>query len=674
MGKRKRGAGAQEAGPTNRPREAAVEGATSLMRDGAGCPPVAEAAAEAGQPAAPVSPTTSTGAEEVPDDLVCPLCHELYFEPVAAAGCSHTYCALCWQRLFEVRRPGDHGLLGSRQRDCPLCRRAVTLSGAARVEALAARIGAAYPALMARRAAETEVERERLALRQVLHKRLIVGNTHTLAPARGGSQNVHDWTFYVRMESPEDEARFIERVVVRLHPTFHPSSLVLTEPPFAVRRLGWGFFVVSVVVIFREEWSHEALVVHWMLEFEGSGGSREVEVEFERGPPPAAAPPGALQLALPGGAGHDDNPLALVPFPYQAQSAGSGGAGAGAAPPAPATAARAAPDWRAAVLAALASGDTSGDEDYRGEGQEEPDDEEGEGEEEEERDSGSDPEAERAARNDGDEGVGGDYDLSRFVCGGGWVSAASSTEEDGPTYDDDDDDEEGGGWGGSCCCLLLAACFSLLASLPLLLAAAPLSASLNFASDARACASAGPTNTRPLNVKARASGDMATVRVPFLQPIELAALLKGPDREKVVVLDVRDDDEVADGHIVGALNIPAHKFDEDVVVDFVIGSRLAQAEMVVVHCYLSQQRGPYVARRIASRLEATGRPKPEVAVLAHGWRRFSQVFGDDEELVLDGPPEVVALPPPAAASGPGGAEALCDDAPPAPAPESESHR
>ena len=38
--------------------------------------------------------------------------------------------------------------------------------------------------------------------------------------------------------------------------------------------------------------------------------------------------------------------------------------------------------------------------------------------------------------------------------------------------------------------------------------------------------------------------------------------------------------------------------------------------------------------RLAARLAALGRAgTPEVAVLAHGWRRFSMQFGDDEELV-----------------------------------------
>ncbi|PNG62364.1 hypothetical protein TSOC_015457, partial [Tetrabaena socialis] len=40
--------------------------------------------------------------------------------------------------------------------------------------------------------------------------------------ARGGllSGSVHDWTFFVRMDSEEEERRFVQQVVVHLHPTF----------------------------------------------------------------------------------------------------------------------------------------------------------------------------------------------------------------------------------------------------------------------------------------------------------------------------------------------------------------------------------------------------------------------------------------------------------------------
>lgn len=116
------------------------------------------------------------------------------------------------------------------------------------------------------------------------------------AHLQGGSRNAHDWAFFVRMESAgkgvrwptcctaesqgeaagwvaavwrfkprkphlpneqaacccvhaaEEEARFIERVVIHLHPTFRPSTLNLTQPPFAVRcGLGGGWHAQSFV-------------------------------------------------------------------------------------------------------------------------------------------------------------------------------------------------------------------------------------------------------------------------------------------------------------------------------------------------------------------------------------------------------------------------------------------
>ena len=89
---------------------------------------------------------------------------------------------------------------------------------------------------------------------------------------QGSNSNVHEWTFFVKMDPPGDETRFLERVIVRLHPTFNPSTVNLTDPPFSVRRHGWGMFVVVAIVFFRPEWDHEPLVLHWSLDFEGEGG------------------------------------------------------------------------------------------------------------------------------------------------------------------------------------------------------------------------------------------------------------------------------------------------------------------------------------------------------------------------------------------------------------------
>lgn len=41
----------------------------------------------------------------------------------------------------------------------------------------------------------------------------------------------------------------------------------------------------------------------------------------------------------------------------------------------------------------------------------------------------------------------------------------------------------------------------------------------------------------------------------------------------------------------------AAQFDEDAAVDGIIARLCRDIEVVVVHCYLSQQRGPYCAQR-----------------------------------------------------------------------------
>ncbi|KAL4442101.1 hypothetical protein ABPG77_011362 [Micractinium sp. CCAP 211/92] len=113
----------------------------------------------------------------------------------------------------------------------------------------------------AQRQQDVQQERARLAARRLEHRRLIVGNLYNMRPAWDGSANVHDWTFFVRMDMPEEEveeeeedARFIDHVLAD--------------------------------VSFRREWDQ--------------GGFQEVEVELERQPGPSQAPlPGVASAAEP---------------------------------------------------------------------------------------------------------------------------------------------------------------------------------------------------------------------------------------------------------------------------------------------------------------------------------------------------------------------------------------
>lgn len=51
------------------------------------------------------------------------------------------------------------------------------------------------------------------------------------------SGNIHRWRFFVTFGSRHEDASYIESVTVRLHPTFRPSVLEFTEPPFSVSRV-----------------------------------------------------------------------------------------------------------------------------------------------------------------------------------------------------------------------------------------------------------------------------------------------------------------------------------------------------------------------------------------------------------------------------------------------------
>lgn len=74
-------------------------------------------------------------------------------------------------------------------------------------------------------------------------------------------------------------------------------------------------------------------------------------------------------------------------------------------------------------------------------------------------------------------------------------------------------------------------------------------------------------------------------------------LLYSPNSSQhVLVIDVRDSDFVG-GHISGCVNQPAAMFEDNANVDKFLARLPASVRTLVVHCYLSQQRGPFVARR-----------------------------------------------------------------------------
>jgi Cdc25 family phosphatase len=91
--------------------------------------------------------------------------------------------------------------------------------------------------------------------------------------------------------------------------------------------------------------------------------------------------------------------------------------------------------------------------------------------------------------------------------------------------------------------------------------------------------------------------------------------------------------DFAGGHVKGAINMEAEHFAGDAAVDQLIDTALAGKTRVVLHCMLSQQRGPRCAARLAQRLQERGLQQPAVLVMSGGWQRFSRMYGDDPDLV-----------------------------------------
>ena len=58
---------------------------------------------------------------------------------------------------------------------------------------------------------------------------------------------------FVSLASGDHQATgdYISRVKYYLHPTFNPSVVEVTDPPFLLSRIGWGFFTVTAEVQFR---------------------------------------------------------------------------------------------------------------------------------------------------------------------------------------------------------------------------------------------------------------------------------------------------------------------------------------------------------------------------------------------------------------------------------------
>ncbi|KAI1455935.1 Rhodanese-like protein [Annulohypoxylon moriforme] len=112
----------------------------------------------------------------------------------------------------------------------------------------------------------------------------------------------------------------------------------------------------------------------------------------------------------------------------------------------------------------------------------------------------------------------------------------------------------------------------------------------------------------------------------------------------VAIVDVRDDDHIG-GHIKSSLHFPSGSLDATMPT---LLRKLADKEVVVFHCALSQQRGPSAALRYLREKEAAAAAvkksankeaddevkasKQQVYVLDKGFVGWQEIYGPDERL------------------------------------------
>lgn len=66
-----------------------------------------------------------------------------------------------------------------------------------------------------------------------------------------------------------------------------------------------------------------------------------------------------------------------------------------------------------------------------------------------------------------------------------------------------------------------------------------------------------------------------------------------------------------------------------------MNQHLEGKQKVIMHCMLSQKRGPRCAAVLAQKLEqlqAEGKITPDVIILKGGWDRFGRLYGSNTEL------------------------------------------
>ncbi|EGD81713.1 hypothetical protein PTSG_02424 [Salpingoeca rosetta] len=90
-----------------------------------------------------------------------------------------------------------------------------------------------------------------MAEKNVVHKRIVYGNTAHIIERSPDSPHTHEWKLYVQSATNEPLENFVKKVTFTLHPSFKPPTRVVDKPPFQVVENGWGEFEAQIKIQFH---------------------------------------------------------------------------------------------------------------------------------------------------------------------------------------------------------------------------------------------------------------------------------------------------------------------------------------------------------------------------------------------------------------------------------------
>ena len=90
----------------------------------------------------------------------------------------------------------------------------------------------------------------------------------------------HRWSMFASLSTGvKDTAKYIKSVTYHLHPTYAKPVIKVTEAPFLLTRVSWGYFEVKMVIEFQRSTGLKTKELTHMLHFDGDGHTRSFLLE-----------------------------------------------------------------------------------------------------------------------------------------------------------------------------------------------------------------------------------------------------------------------------------------------------------------------------------------------------------------------------------------------------------